>query len=248
MLIMGCAMSDAKVIRLIAQLMMPVGLVWLGLIAATCSAGWARRPGITSAGVGLLMLLTIAMSNWAGSWMLAQIEANIPQVDAMERGPFDAILVMGGGSYRRSDGQPELGPAGDRLMLAAQLFNGRRVPLLVASGDLAEDERWLWGRLGISATAVICLPEPVNTRAEVEAYRSLIAERGWTRVGLISSAWHLPRALRLCARAGFAPEPLAADWLGVLPVAMPHEFIPSGEGAMKTQFAVHEWLGSCFGN
>ncbi len=241
------AVSDPVAGKLASQFLMPLGLLWALVLSATASAAWAGKRWLAAGGALTLLLFTLAGSNWLGSRLLASIESGIPQVDPITAGPFDAVLVMGGGSYRRGDGQPEFGPAGDRLAVAAALVHAGRTPLLVASGDLAEDERWLWVRLQIPESAVLCLTHPNNTSEEVEAYRALIAEHGWKQIGLVTSAWHLPRALRLCARAGFAPTPIGADWLGVAPPMMPHEVLPSAEGVMKVQIVWHEWLGTVLG-
>lgn len=233
--------------KLAGQLLMPLGLVWLALGLFTAAAGLGRRRGWCAALLAVFVLLTVSGSNWVGSWMMRDVEAALSLSDPIVGEPLEAVLVMGGGSYRRRDGFPQLAPSGDRLMVAAHLYHAKRTPLLVASGDLAEDARMLWERIGVPRSAVICLGEQINSTEEVLAYRHLIEERGWKRIGLVTSAWHLPRALRLCARQGFMPEPIPCDWLGDVPEFHPRELLPSADGMVKTTRAMWERLGAVAG-
>lgn len=239
--------ADGQAAKLAGQFAMPLGALWLLLLFLAASAAcaglrwWSAAIGMT------FLLLTVAGSNWVGSLLLRRLEAPIPLIDPISAGPFDAVLVMGGGSYRRRDGFPQLAPAGDRLLVAAQLYHAKRAPILVASGDLCEDQRLLWERIGIPKDAVMCVGEQWTTSEEVQVYRKLIDEHGWKRVGLVTSAWHLPRALRLCARLGIAPEPVGCDWLGDAPVLLPREIVPHADGAVKTYRAMWEHLGGLMG-
>jgi uncharacterized SAM-binding protein YcdF (DUF218 family) len=240
------ASADAQ--RLVAKLVMPIGLLWMGLgmLAAWC---WMTRRRIAASGATLLFLgYSLAGSDPLGAAAIASLERCVPMGDALTEEPFDAVCVLGGGSLRRADGVPELGQEGDRLMLAASLYLMHRTPFLVASGTFAQDTAWMWGRLGIPAQAITAIPAPQNTGEEIAAYVRLIQERGWKRVGLVSSAWHLPRALRLCARQGVHLEPLPCDWLGAPPQWSAQELVPQLEGFYKTHRAAWEYLGMRVGH
>lgn len=240
-------MIDPQAAKLAGQLAMPLGLLWLLLLLMGVAAGCAGLRGWCIVISTAFLLLTLTGSNWLGSRLVRGIEAPIPLIDPISTGPFDAVFVMGGGSYRRRDGFPQLAPAGDRLLVAAQIYHAKRTPLLVASGDLAEDERLLWERVGIPRDAVMCVGEQATSSEEVGVYRRLIDEHGWKRVGLITSAWHLPRALRLCARQGFMPEPVPCDWLGDVPPFVPRELVPHADGVVKTYRAMWEHIGGMLG-
>lgn len=167
---------------------------------------------------------------------------------------YDALLVMGGGSAARPDddaaGDPQLGEAGDRLRLAAAVHQQGRAPILVTSGstidgrrDLSAETAALWNDMGVPTDAVLRLPEPRNSASEISAFARLIEERGWSRVGLVTSARHLPRALALCRRQGLKVDPLPSDFRASPPSWDLRAIVPTGDGFAAVEAAVWEYVG-----
>ena len=234
--------------KTLGLLAMPVGLLWLFLLA---SAGFCLlRKQRLPAALFLVSALGYALAGnvYLGSALMARLEAGVPSVDVATVAPFDAVCVLGGGTQEDSRGHSELSQAGDRIVLAARLWHAGKVKLLVASGmsrdgvrgvrNLGQETRTLWRGLGVPDAAILVVAEPCwNTRDEIAADRRLQARLGWRRVGLLSSAWHLPRALALARKAGLAATPLGADWRG-----RPHPFqlqllVPQATGFMDVQRA-----------
>jgi uncharacterized SAM-binding protein YcdF (DUF218 family) len=60
---------------------------------------------------------------------------------------------------------------------------------------------------------------------------------------LVTSAYHLPRAMGVFRKAGFAVEPYPVDWRtrGVEDAWRP--FPTMGDGLRRTDTAVREWVG-----
>lgn len=161
-----------------------------------------------------------------------------------------AIVVLGGGVIERS---PEYGEAvvGSeslvRLRYAARLARETRIPVLVSAGnpygevpeaeamaralktDFAVEARWIEkGSATTAANAVLSY--------------AMLAPEGRTRIALVTTAWHMPRAARAFRGAGFdvVPAPTAylppRDWLAL-------DFVPSSEGLRLTRIALWELLG-----
>lgn len=242
--------------KAIARLAMPAGALWLlgyAGVLALLSAGHARAA--VGAG-GLWLLYSLAGNLWLGGVLLRHLEAPFT---AAPTGHFDAALVLGGGTALRPDGAPQLGPAGDRLRVAARLFRAGQVDRLVTCGtsvagiqqaeerDLAEETAALWAEWGVPEAAIVRVPGPRNTREEIAALRALVAEHGWQRVAVITSAWHLPRALALARAAGLDVVPVGADFRGEAPVAGVFGLIPSANGLYRVQTAAWELLGRATG-
>ena len=97
--------------KVIGLLVLPAGLVWLGLMVIVCLPGLCRLSRLFA--VMVLLFYTVAGNAWTGGWLLGKLER--PYASASHPvEPFDAICVLGGGSSVTPDGRAQLGPAGDR--------------------------------------------------------------------------------------------------------------------------------------
>lgn len=244
--------------KALARLVMPPGLLW--------AAGYAGLLGLLARGrrrsavvAGLLWLgYTVAGNLWVGGLALRALEAPY-HADPVLAAPLDAVLLLGGGTSVRPDGAPQLAQSGDRVRVAARLQRTGQTRLLITSGtsvaglqqaearDLAQETRALWLEMGVPEEAIVTVPGPRNTREEIAALKALKAERGWQRVGLVTSAWHLPRAMALAEAAGLDLVPFGADFRGEAPVAGFFGLIPSANGFYRVQAAAWEYLGRWLG-
>lgn len=251
-------LQDIVAQKAVGLLLMPTGLAWLGMIAVTVGA-WrsAPRPLAVLASAALL-LFTLAGNTWFGDGLISTLERRIPPLDMERMQPFDAICVLGGGTDVSDADGPGLANGGDRIALAARLWHDGKMKVLVVSGssigtmererDMAQESAIILRGLGVDPRAIIQVPAgAVNTTQEIAAYGLLIREHGWTRVGLVSSAWHLPRALRLCRAAGLEMVPLGADRRGRFRGWSPFWLIPQSQGFDCVQRACWEYLGMLAG-
>ena len=243
--------------KLLGMLCMPLGLLWLGLALA---AAWALRRRLRGPGAFLVLLflgLTLAGNLQVGAWLMGRLESEVPPLSE-HSAPFDALFVLGGGSQIDDQGRPLLSTGGDRIVEAARLWHAGRATCLVASGasddapagrrNLGEETRAIWVSLGIPSSAIRVLDEPCFiTRQEIQAYGRLKTREGWRHVGLVSSAWHLPRAMALARREGLAVIPVPSDRRGRLPRFQLGHLVPQEEGFQKTQLACWEHLGRLAG-
>lgn len=243
--------------KLLGSLVMPLGLLWLGLLAAAIWAFRRRARGLACFLSLLTLGLTFGGNTWVGHALLARLEGGLSEVP-VDPAPLEALFVLGGGTEVDLDGHPFLGETGDRIAEAARLWHAGRVRCLVASGasagiqgvrrDLGAETRVIWMDLGIPAEAIRVVTEPCFvTRDEVQAYRRLKAQQGWTRVGLISSTWHLPRAMALAKREGLEVIPVRSHRPGYLPPFQLWHLVPQLEGLRCTQAVCWEVLGRWMG-
>jgi uncharacterized SAM-binding protein YcdF (DUF218 family) len=252
------AASDPASQKFVGRLAMPLGLLWLGCALSVLVAALRRRWRLAALLSACFVLFTASCSSWVGDGLMRHLEATIPHPLNSELPTLEAVFVLGGSTSRGPRGDAFVNHAGDRVLLAARLFQLGKTPLLVASGsgfpgidpdrDLAQETAEIWRELGIPAAAIVELPGPVNTRQEIAAYQALCRARGWTRVGIISSAWHLPRALSLCRTAGFTALPIGADWRSDDAAFSALSLVPTGFGAATVQVACWEWLGIAINN
>jgi uncharacterized SAM-binding protein YcdF (DUF218 family) len=237
--------------------LMPAGLLWLGLLAfaRVLSARGNRREA--RFGVALWTLYTLAGNAWLGGALAGWLQRDYATIDAFEKGPYDAVLVLGGGVEIGENGAPVLTAVGDRVVLAVRLYRAGRTALLVTSGPYihlrggrlvsgAAATAALWRQLGVPGNDIVTLEGPRTTMAEVRALERVTAQRGWRQVGLLTSAWHLPRAMALCRRYGVRADPLPADIIS-MPPAQLRWVVPQADGFWPVQLACWEFLGSLAG-
>jgi len=253
-LLLGSIPSPLIAKKVIGLLVLPSGMVWLGLMAMV---GW---PGLNRWGRAFATLVlvgyTLAGNAWAGAWLLAKLESPYAAM-VRQAQPFDAICVLGGGSSATPNGDPQLGPAGDRLIVPARLFLSGKTKHLVTSGlsvtdiggnrSLADDTAAVWLVLGIPETAIIRLSTPRTTAEEIRAYKELIAANSWKRVGVCSSAWHLSRVEKICRSEGVDMIPVPADFLSSPLPWTPMYAVPQARGFQNVQKALWEYLGGITG-
>jgi uncharacterized SAM-binding protein YcdF (DUF218 family) len=103
----------------------------------------------------------------------------------------DAIVVLADDNY-----------SADRAAKAADLYREHYAPLVVASGHMLRPyfgigelmKRDLTDR-GVPATAIIVYPhQGADTLEEARVLRSLIVQRGWSRLLIVTSNYHTRRA------------------------------------------------------
>jgi uncharacterized SAM-binding protein YcdF (DUF218 family) len=244
--------------KLLGALVMPAGLLW-ALLLGTAFLLLRRRQWWPATLVLLVWgAYGVAGNYYVGSSLLGGLERLIPPVDVARTEPFDAVFVLGGGTDVDPAGDPMLSSSGDRVATAARLWHAGKARLLVTSGtgrdvetgvrDLGQDTRALWLGLGIPDRAILVVAEPCwVTRDEIRAYRRLQDVHHWKRMALVSSAWHLPRAMGLAERSGLTFTPVGSDWRGRRKALQIQRLVPQGEGFLNTGYACWEYLGRWVG-
>lgn len=239
--------------KLLAKLVMPAGLLACGL-AVVVARAWRRGRWRDRALTVTVLVVYLALSNeWLASALTVRLERDYAHIDPFEEGPFDAVVVLGGGTGLTPRGGPELGSAGDRVALAAELYRAGVARRLVTSGaaiqgldvprDLSRETETVWRRLGVPDAAIVRVEGPRNTAEEAAAYRKLIEERGWRRVGLITSGTHMRRALLQTRRQGLELVPLPADLRGRYAPPSAPAMVPDAHAFMTMQIGLWEVLG-----
>lgn len=251
------AAQELTIQKLLGRLVMPLGLMWLALWIC---AGTAWYQGLRRWGLGLSALalaFTLAGNPLLARWLMIGLEARVEDLAFTKTEPFEAIFLLGGGTQCSITGVPNLAYHGDRVAVAAQLYHGALTSTLVVSGsglvgfddgrDLAAETAYILQGLGVPAQAIEQLPGPRTTSEELAAYHALIGQKQWRRVGLISSAWHLPRALQSAHRLGLHIIPIPAGRHGPGLPWTPVFLIPTGEAAYEIHNVVWEYVGMAVG-
>ncbi len=210
--------------KLANRIIMPCGVVWFGMLFVIGYAVRGNQLRIASALTAVLALYTVLGNDWIAHRLAARLEAPYAGVQPLKTGHFDAVFVLGGSTGTTPAGVAQLGWSGDRVMLAARMFQTGQVDYLITTGerieglhmvgrDPSQETSEMWQDLGIPSEKVLLL-DGRNTREEMQGIQELIKQHAWKRLGVISSAQHLPRATQLAKKAGLSLEPLPANFEG----------------------------------
>ena len=243
------------------SLAMPCGVIWSLLSCFTVAAVMARQRKVACFLTIIWLLFTISGNGSVGTRLARSLETPFVDVHPLAQKPFDVIVVLGGGAGQGANLRQQGNSSGDRLILAAQMYHqgltgklictGKRIIAMNASGiDPSEQSSDVLLRLGVPPTAIDRLGGR-TTSEEMKALGDRFAQTD-QRVGVVTSAWHLPRAMRLAARNGFKPHPLPSDF-----ICGPHRpmtsaekvisWIPQADSLAVTTRVTKEYLGMLVG-
>jgi uncharacterized SAM-binding protein YcdF (DUF218 family) len=243
--------------KLVGALAMPMGALWLLLAAAAARAYWRRsRRELAILGAALAGLSLVG-NDYLADRVMAWVEDGARTISTFDTEPVDAAIVLGGGTRDQAAHAVGLGDSGDRVMTGARLYYRGIAPVLVCSGspiagfdghDSAAATERIWRELGVPASAIVRVDGARNTREEARLHAALIHERGWRRIGLVTSGYHMRRALALFRAEGIDAVPLPADlrgrespWLGAVSI------VPTGAAAGRLHKACWELVGRLAG-
>jgi uncharacterized SAM-binding protein YcdF (DUF218 family) len=200
----------------------------LGLLALLWQRrrpGWARL--LLSVGLAELLVFSIEP---VSRGLYARLESGARdsfQPDAA----YDVVVVLGGVTdpvAMHQTGKLELNDAADRISETAILLRTGKARMALVSGGVVSPQpgdppgsppreseaAWLaaWLRdQGIAPDRLVLEERSRNTHENAVESAAIIGGRGWSRVLLLTSAWHAPRALGCFRAAGLSPDLLTVD-------------------------------------
>jgi len=211
--------------KLLPLIVYPLGLGLVLQLAGLTGRGRPRwRVGLSGAGIGLIWLFAMPYTSRQLTWGLEEQAAALTPAEIPRA---DAVLVLGGGLR---PGLPprqgvEVNEAGDRLLTGLRLLRQGKAPLLITSGgrvsftadDPAPPEamvaRQLAVDLGLPPGRILVNPASRTTAEEARDIGALGRRRGWNRLLLVTSAFHMPSALATFRqRSGLTVIPVACDY------------------------------------
>jgi uncharacterized SAM-binding protein YcdF (DUF218 family) len=243
--------------KLVTHLVMPSGLVWIALVGVFVYAikqmHW-RTASLLGAVTALFMLLG---NDWCAHRLAAWLEAPYAKITPSEAGHFDAVFVLGGGVGSTPSGGAQLDCAGDRVMLAARMFAAGQMDYVITTGerieglyeggrDPAELTVEILNDLGVPEAQILTIGGR-TTSEEMRNIQTLQNEHQWQRLGVITSAGHLPRAMRLAEKAGLQLEPLPSNFEGEDRPWTELSLIPDSAALYTNQKSLKELLARAAG-
>lgn len=217
----------------------------------------SRRAGVVLCVVAALQLVAFSWTPVA-DLITAPLEERARTMAAQApRDGYSAILLLGGVGSRPPVGSTqhlEFGDAASRVWLAARLYHAGVAPRIIVSGggfptadgtvlvSEAESIRPVLQDLGVPVDAILLEPRSLNTRENAQESQHLIDDH--TKVALVTSAYHMPRAMREMQSAGVHAYAFPTDFR-IRPERRPasQQWLPSPGTLELSTLAIKEWLG-----
>ena len=254
----GLVSGPTMVEKLLTELATPVGVVWLGLIGLVYFCVLLRQTWPAVLGFLLWLTLTVGGNQFVAGGLAGILEAPYQDINVFELEPFETIVVLGGGTSTTRGGQSQLGSSGDRVALAARLYHAQQVKRLICTGSQTfrstpedlhpreETAEVLLG-LGVPKESVLQI-RGENTSQEMDNLKKwLDKNENKGRVGLLTSAWHLPRAIRLAQDRGLDVHPVPANFLAIPYAPTPNLIVPGSDDLSTTGRMIKEFLARLVG-
>ncbi len=248
-------------LRLICQkaateCVMPYMIVLMGLFVVLVAVWRDKRKWVRWVTMGIFLLQITAGNGIVSQYAVLSLERPFQEQRSFELEPFDAIVVLGGGTDEARNGYAESSLAGDRVVVAARMYHAGLVKTIYCTGDrIAKLSHDLMSPAEEAEEILVALGVPggqikkvggMNTTLEMTNLREVV-EPG-QRVGLITSAWHLARAMRLSKTHGLDFVPIPSDFRADNPIDVtPIEFIPAAEDCAMISLVWKEYLAGLVG-
>ena len=229
-------------------------LIVLGLVGVALAVLRRGRAGGKLIVASLILLAIFGLSPLANALILP-LEDRFPPWDAT-RGPPTGIVVLGGAFETVvAAARPDipLNEAAERMTASAALarrypearifFTGGVGSLIYGGPTEGELARRFYAGLGIAPNRIVIEEASRDTAENAALTKPLADPKPGERWLLVTSAYHMPRAVGAFRRAGFAVEAYPVDYRtrGLDDLARP--FASLGDGLRRTDTAVREWIG-----
>jgi len=225
------------------------------LVGAVLGLAGKRRTGavtvLATAAVGLLLSVRPV-----ADLLLRPLEDSFPQPSSLDLAGCDAVVVLGGGVDKLVPGEGGRSfPAAQPLARLVAGLRARRTPLepVIVSGGMvwtdaeaepeAETMKRLLVELGVPEEAVIAEGESRNTWENARNTARILEGKGARRAVLVTSAWHMPRAMMSFRAAGLDCVPFGADYRARRGAYRFLDFLPAFETLADSFRALHEDFG-----
>lgn len=251
-------MNTLVFLKFIGTLALPPASLLLGIvIAGIFRLLGFRRFGKFVFAVSIVQFLLLCTSLVSDALIWPLQRQAIAEARKAKPCCYDAIVVLGGaiappeGSYSPN---PSVTPASNRLWQAARLYKAGAAPhIIVSGGDFNKTEasdtseakymRVFLMDLGVPSQAILEEGAARNTIENIVNVRAMV--KGGP-VALITTAYHMPRSLRLARRYGLDASAFPVEFHSQSGGAPWSVFLPSASAMMSSSAALWEYMALIF--
>lgn len=245
-------------LKFLGSFALPPASLLLGMIfAGICALFGFRRFAKLIAALSVLQLLVLSTAPAADALIGPLQNEAFAEAQAAKPCCYDAIVVLGGaiaGPQLPYSPNPALTPSSDRLWQAARLYRHGAAPKIIVSGgnfahegmsDKSEAKfmRLFLMELGVPAEAIVEEGSARNTIENIANVREMV--KGGS-VALVTSGYHMPRALRIARRSGLNAAAFPVEWHRESDGALWSVFLPSVSAMSTSNLAIWEYMALLF--
>jgi uncharacterized SAM-binding protein YcdF (DUF218 family) len=231
----------------------PPGLFVL-LLAGLTIWLFRSRAGFLKTGLCALVTLLLYVSTMplAGEALIRSLEQQYP-VPAKYNA--DGLILLTGGAVSGTTDVDGAGNLNDqtlaRTAAAAVLYKQSKLPILVSGGQVYADtgnESQIAKRklisLGVPEASIVIEDQSRSTKENAEKSKAMLQQLGWKRPLLVTSAYHLPRAVKHFTDVGVSVIPYPTSFsVSPTPVFGVNKLIPSAGSVENLNQALKEYVG-----
>jgi uncharacterized SAM-binding protein YcdF (DUF218 family) len=210
---------------------------------------WRRaRKAIAAAALALLWLLS---AGWLTAPLLASVQREAAHAQPPRFGQRTVIVMLGAGTSYDRDGMLVPKPAAlPRIAKAASLYaqckqQGKQCEVIVSGGNperhsAAEADNYApyLLRAHVARDDLILENESLTTYENAKYVARILRSEHYDSLMLVTSAYHMPRALLDFHRFSLAPEPVASSGR-----VAKRGLLPRWSNLVSANVALHELIG-----
>lgn len=235
---------------------LPFGLFWIAIGVLILLAKRSRRLGIISISMGFFIITLFAL-NPVSTSLLHTLQSQYAPL-TLPPNDVDKIVVLGGGVSGGKDYPPNLTLSASSL---SRLIEGIRLlklveknhpdALLILSGGRVFQSPAVAGKmrntalmLGVSEKNTLLEDGSRDTHEEAIYLQKIMGDKPFI---LVTSAFHMPRAMALFQTLSMHPIAAPTQFLGqhYNPLFW---YIPNANSLIYSDLAIHEYLGMAWAN
>lgn len=247
--------------KLLTQYVMPVGLVWNLLILGAAIASLRGQDTLTMLLIASMLTITLVGNSTLGALSTNRLEGRFADSSPDDfQKPFRAIIMLGGCARRLPSGRVEVNGEGQRIVAAAEFWHAGKTEWIVTTGrrpqvdpeDASVISLEVLESLGVPRNRILRIPAR-NTYEEIRSIRELLdnppANFAETQgqIGLVTSAFHMPRAMRLAGVAGLDLVPLPSGHRGSFKDWSPVSLVPNSQAIDGNSIVFKEYFAGLVG-
>lgn len=232
----------------------PSNLIFVLMLVGVILIWRGRRKSGLLTVTACVILYALVMSGPLTSWLMVPLEKRFSvYTNDVAHAPYSGIIILAGAerlNYSTRHNQVTLSGAAERLIEAAKLARAfPALPIIYCGGGrtngmLTETDiaRKFFVEAGIDLGRIRFDDKSYNTYTNASEAKKLIKQGETGKWFLVTSAFHMPRAIGAYRNAGINIQPYPVDYRTELFTSLLSK-PNAGRNFYQLDQAVHEWVG-----